>query len=158
MKSLWKSYSRQVRWTYSSCIWCRDWEIIPSSVNKADQSWTLLTAGLTPLSSTVCCPCAWKCCFYSCTLGGRPGSSAPTQDNINTLKRTVPATEQSRNVTRTDQSTLARLTMLVQPPSHSMWTQTLLGKVLPLCCSSTELSTSPWVKKHQPILILYHSL
>lgn len=78
----------------------QDWEIIPSSVNKADQPWALLTAVLMPLCSTMCYPFAWKWCFSCCTLGGRPGSSAPSQDDIHTPKRTVSVTEQSRNVTR----------------------------------------------------------
>lgn len=161
MKSWWKSYSRQDwfrDWFYSSWIWCRDWEIIPSLVNKADQPWTLLTAVLMPLSSTMCCPCAWKWCFHCCTLGGRPESSAPSQDNINTprgqfqwLSRAgMWPEDRPEHLSQADQASPATKAQHVKTD--------FTGQVPALCCSCTELSMSSWVKNHQPILILYHSL
>lgn len=158
MKSWWKSYSRQVRFTYrftySSCIWCRDWEIIPSSVNKADQPWTVLTAVSMSLSSTSCCPCASKCCSYSCTLGGRAGSSASSQDNINTPKRTVEwlsragtwLEDRPEQLSQADHAGTATKAQHVQID--------FTGKVLHLSCSWTELSMSSRVKNYSHSLSL----
>lgn len=154
MKSWWKSYSRQVRFTYSSCIWCRDWEIIPSSVNKADQPWTLLTAVLMSLSSTMCCPCASKCCSYSCTLGDRAGSSASAQDNIYTPKRTVQWLSRAGAWPEDRPEHLSQADH-VSPATKAQNVKTdFTGKVLPLSCSWTELSMSSWVKNYSHSLSL----